>query len=117
MKSSGADSRGGIDRFPEVGLVTFKRKFWKECTVRNKSQKSKRCLQVWDQQKSMFNCPKACAVRQDFRKWKRKEDDRGSRVIALPGQLTSDGSLNQTHTHARARTHTHTHTRGESMSP
>ena len=78
MKSSGADSRGGIDRFPEVGLVTFKRKFWKECTVRNKSQKSKRCLQVWDQQKSMFSCLKACAVRRDVRRWKRKEDDRAS---------------------------------------
>ena len=74
MESSGADSRGGIDRFTEEGLVTFKRRFWKEGTVRNKSQKSKRCLQVWDQQKSMFSCPKACAVRRDVRRWKRKED-------------------------------------------
>ena len=76
MESSGADSRGGIDRFPEVGLVTFKRRFWKEGTVRNKSQKSKRRLQDLDQQKSMFGRPNACAVRRDVRRWKRKEDDR-----------------------------------------
>ena len=35
--------------------------------VRNKSMKLKRCLQVWDQRKSMFNRPKACAVRRDVR--------------------------------------------------
>ena len=78
MKSSGADSRGGIDSFPEVELVTFKRRFWKEGTVRNKSQKSKRRLQDLDQQKSTFSGPNACAVRRDVRRWKRKEDDRAS---------------------------------------
>ena len=114
MKSSGADSRGGIDRFPEVGLVTFKRKFWKECTVRNKSQKSKRCLQVWDQQKSMFSCLKACAVRRDVRKWKRKEDDRASLGHCSPRNNSPlmDHILKHTHTH----THTHTQ-KGGSMSP
>ena len=85
MESSGADSRGGIDRFTEEGLVTFKRRFWKEGTVRNKSQESKRCLQDLDQQKSMFSCPNACAMRRDVRRWKRKEDDRASRIIVLPG--------------------------------
>ena len=63
MESSGADSRGGGDRFPEGGLGILRRRFWKEGTVRNKSQKSKRCLQVWHQEKSMFNPPKACNVR------------------------------------------------------
>ena len=85
MKSSGADSRGGIDSFPEVELVTFKRRFWKEGTVRNKSQISKRRLQDLDQQKSTFSSPNACAVRRDVRRWKRKEDDRASWIIVLPG--------------------------------
>ena len=106
MESSGADSRGGIDRFPEEGLVTFERRFWEEGRVRNKSMKLKRYLQVSHQQKSMFTCPKACAVRRDIRRWKRKDMTEHPRVIALPGQLTSYGSLSQTDTH----THTHTHT-------
>ena len=66
MESSGADSRGGVDRFPEGGLVILRRRFWKEGTVRNKSPKSKRCLQVWHQEKSMFNHPKACNVRKRY---------------------------------------------------
>jgi hypothetical protein len=36
MESSGADSRGAIDRFPEVGLVTSKRRFWKEGILRRR---------------------------------------------------------------------------------
>ena len=89
MQSSGADSRGGIDSFPEEGLVTFRRRFWKEGTVRNKSQKSKRGLQDLDQQKSTFSDPNACAVRRDVRRWKRREDDRASRIIVLPGTTHS----------------------------
>ena len=77
-------SRGGIDRLPE-GLVTFERRFWKEGTVRNKSQKSKRCLQVWDQQKSMFSLPKACAVRRDVRSGRGRRMTEPPWAIALPG--------------------------------
>ena len=123
MESSGADSRGGIDRFPEEGLVTFERRFWEEGRVRNKSMKLKRYLQVSHQQKSMFTCPKACAVRRDIRRWKRKDMTEHPRVIALPGQLTSYGSLSQTDTHTHTHTHIHTQEwihvtmRGLSLSP
>ena len=65
--------------------MTFRRRFWKEGTVRNKSQKSKRGLQDLDQQKSTFSGSNACAVRRDVRRWKRKEDDRASHIIVLPG--------------------------------
>ena len=65
--------------------MTFRRRFWKEDTVRNKSQKSKRGLQDLDQQKSTFSGSNACAVRRDVRRWKRKEDDRASHIIVLPG--------------------------------
>ena len=58
--------------------MTFRRRFWKEGTVRNKSQKSKRGLQDLDQQKSTFSGSNACAVRRDVRRWKRREDDRAS---------------------------------------
>ena len=85
MGSLGADSRGGIDSFPKVELVIFERRVWKEGTVRNKSQKSKRGLQDLDQQKSTFSGSNACAVRRDVRRWKRKEDDRASHIIVLPG--------------------------------
>ena len=64
--------------------MTFRRRFWKEGTVRNKSQKSKRYLQDLDQQKSTFSRPNACAVRRDVRRWKRREDDRASWIIVLP---------------------------------
>ena len=77
-------SRGGIDRLPE-GLVTFERRFWKEGTVRNKPQKSKRCLQVWDQQKSMFSLPKTCAVRRDVRSGRGRRMTERPRAIDLPG--------------------------------
>ena len=32
----------------------------------------------------MFSLPKACAVRRDVRRWKRREDDRASWIIVLP---------------------------------
>ena len=67
--------------------MTFRGRFWKEGTVRNKSQKSKRGLQDLDQQKSTFSGSNACAVRRDVRRWKRKEDDRASHIIVLPGTI------------------------------
>ena len=106
MQSSGADSRGGTDSFPEVELVTFERRFWKEGIVRNKSQKSKRCLQLWDQQKCMFSLPKTCAVRRDVRRCKRREDDRAS-----PGHCSPRNNSPLTD-HILTHTHTHTHHTG-----
>ena len=66
-------------------MVTFERRFWKEGTVKNKSQKSKRCLQVWGQEKSMFSHPKACAVRRDVRSGRGRRKTELPRAIALPG--------------------------------